>query len=96
MSITRNLNMLQNSDMRVETHSPLDSSFIVKMSWFEDGNILMLTFNTGSIWTYYDVPFEIYSGFCKAKSYGGYFNSNIRNVYTAERVNYVKVDLIEV
>jgi hypothetical protein len=56
----------------------------------------MLTFTTGSIWAYYDVPFEIYSGFCKAKSYGGYFNSNIRNVYTAERVNYVKVNLIEV
>lgn len=88
--------MLQNSDMKVETHSPLDSSFIVKMSWFEDGNLLMLTFATGSIWAYYDVPFEIYGAFCKAKSYGKYFNSNIRNVYKAERVNYVKVDLIEV
>lgn len=85
----------QLSDSRIETYSPLDSSFIVKMSWFEDGNILMLTFNTGSIWAYYEVPFEIYSGFCKAPSYGKYFNSNIRNVYRAERVNYVAIQNME-
>ena len=96
MSTTKNLNLLQNSDMRVATHSPLDSSFIVKMSWFEDGNILMLTFNTGSIWAYYDVPFEVYSAFCKAKSYGSYFNSNIRNIYDAQRVAYIDASKIEV
>jgi lysyl-tRNA synthetase class 2 len=56
----------------------------------------MLTFNTGSIWAYYDVPFEVYSGFCKAKSYGSYFNSNIRNIYASERVNYVDVETMEV
>jgi hypothetical protein len=85
----------QPSDSLIETYSPLDSSFIVKMSWFEDGNILMLTFNTGSIWAYYEVPFEIYSGFCKAPSYGRYFNSNIRNIYRAERINYVMVQNME-
>ena len=88
MSTNRTLAMLQNSEMTVETFLTVDSSFIIKASWFEDGNILMLTFNTGSIWAYYDVPFEIYSGFCKAKSYGNYFNNNIRNIYMAERVNY--------
>jgi hypothetical protein len=96
MNTMKNLNSLQNSDMRVETYSPLDSSFIVKMSWFEDGNILMLTFNTGSIWAYYDVPFEVYSGFCKAKSYGSYFNNNIRNEYFAERVSYVDINSLEI
>ena len=92
----RSLAMLQNSNLNIETHSPLDSSFILKMSWFEDGNVLMLTFNTGSIWAYYDVPFEVYSGFCKAKSYGSYFNSNIRNIYASERVNYVDIETMEV
>jgi lysyl-tRNA synthetase class 2 len=90
------LAMRQISDRRIETYSPLDSSFIVKMSWFEDGNILMLTFNTGSIWAYYNVPFEVYSAFCKAPSYGKYFNSNIRNAYPSERVNYVQMDTVEV
>jgi len=85
----------QVSDSKIETFSPLDSSFIVKMSWFEDGNILMLTFNTGSIWAYYEVPFEVYSGFCKAHSYGKYFNSNIRTNYKAERVNYVDIKNVE-
>lgn len=90
------LAMRQNSDTRINTYSPLDSSFIVKMSWFEDGNVMMLTFNTGSIWAYYNVPFEVYSGFCKAPSYGRYFNANIRNAYVSERVNYVQVDSLEI
>lgn len=91
----KTLATLQTSDLKIETYSPLESSFIVKMSWFEDGNILMLTFSTGSIWAYYNVPFEVYSGFCKAPSYGKYFNSNIRNNYTAERVNYVNIQNVE-
>jgi lysyl-tRNA synthetase class 2 len=92
----KKLAMQQVSKSKIDTYSPLDSSFIVKMSWFEDGNILMLTFNTGSIWAYYDVPFEIYSGFCKARSYGKYFNANIRNNYVAERVNYINAQNVEV
>jgi len=88
--------MRQVFDEKIETYSPLDSSFIVKMSWFPDGNILMLTFATGSIWAYYDVPYEVYSGFCKAMSYGKYFNANIRNVYVSQRVNYVNVQNLEV
>jgi len=92
----RSLAMLQNSNLSIETYSPLDSSFIVKMSWLEDGNILMLTFRTGSIWAYYDVPFEVYSGFIKAPSYGKYFNANIRNAYRSERVSYVIPEQVEV
>ena len=88
--------MLQNSEKTIETFSPLDSSFIIKMSWYADGNILMLTFNTGSIWAYYDVPFEVYSGFCKAKSYGSYFNANIRNAYESQRVNYINVEELQI
>jgi hypothetical protein len=74
--------------MNIETFLTKESSFISKASWFEEGNILMLTFSTGSIWAYFDVPFEIFSGFCRAKSYGSYFNNNIRNIYIAQRVNY--------
>jgi len=96
MNTKNTLNSLQNSENSVQTYSPLDSSFIVKMSWFQDGNILMLTFKTGSVWAYYDVPFEIYSGFCKARSYGSYFNHNIRDKYYSERVNYINIDTLEV
>jgi hypothetical protein len=66
------------------------------MSWLEDGNIMMLTFATGSIWAYYEVPFEVYSGFCKAPSYGKYFNANIRDKYRSERVNYINAQNVEV
>ena len=72
----------------IYNHNFTNSSFIEKASWFNEGNILMLTFATGSVWHYYDVPFEIYSGFIKAPSHGKYFNENIRNEYSGERVYY--------
>ena len=80
----------------IYTNSPLDSSFIIKVSWYEDAETLMITFNTGSIWAYYDVPFEIYSALVKAPSHGKFFNSNIRNMYGSERVGYFIPDLLEV
>jgi hypothetical protein len=72
----------------IYNHTFTNSSFIEKASWFNEGNILMLTFATGSVWHYYDVPFEIYSAFTKAPSHGKYFNENIRNIYSGERVYY--------
>lgn len=77
----------------IYNHYPLDSSFIVKASWLNDGNILCLTFNSGSVWNYYDVPFEIYTGFIKAPSHGAYFNANIRNIFRSERVSYADVQV---
>jgi hypothetical protein len=80
----------------IYTNSPLDSSFIVKVSWYEDAEVLMVTFNTGSIWTYNEVPFEIYSALVKAHSHGKFFNSNIRNMYSGQRIGYFIPDLLEV
>jgi hypothetical protein len=80
----------------IYTNSPLDSSFIIKVSWYEDAEVLMVTFNTGSIWTYNEVPFEIYSALVKAHSHGKFFNSNIRNMYSGQRIGYFIPDLLEV
>jgi hypothetical protein len=80
----------------IYTNSPLDSSFIIKVSWYEDAEVLMVTFNTGSIWTYNEVPFEIYSALVKAHSHGKFFNANIRNIYSGNRVGYFIPDLLEV
>jgi len=67
----------------IYNHTFTNSSFIEKASWFNEGNILMLTFGTGSVWHYYDVPFEIYSGFIKAPSHGKYF-MRISETFTLE------------
>ena len=80
----------------IYTNSPLDSSFIIKVSWYEDAEVLMVTFNTGSIWTYNEVPFEIYSALVKAHSHVKFFNSNIRNMYSGKRIGYFIPDLLEV
>jgi len=72
----------------IYSNFPLDSSFIQSISWYEDANILMLYFNTGSVWFYYDVPFEIYSAFTTAPSLGRYFNANVRNEYSSQKLAY--------
>jgi len=66
-------------------YSPVDSSFIRSVSWYEDSEILMIHFASGSAWLYYDVPFEVFAGLMKAPSHGKYFNNNIRNIYSSQK-----------
>ena len=64
------------------------SSFIDSVAWYEDASILMIYFNTGSVWFYYEVPFEVYTAFTAAPSLGQYFNANVRNEYPSHRLAY--------
>jgi hypothetical protein len=66
----------------------LDSSFIQKVIWDKSNETLMVLFSTGSIWAYYNVPFEIYENLLAAESHGKYFNLNIRNIFEAEKLGY--------
>jgi hypothetical protein len=65
------------------------SSFIDRIDWSKDTSILTLAFSTGSLWEYYDVPFEMYDQLLNAESQGNYFNLNIRNTFQAKRISYI-------
>jgi hypothetical protein len=65
-----------------------DSSFVKNVAWDEDSESLFIRFNSGTTWVYFGVPRNIYSELIKSPSVGQYFNVNIRNLYSSQRINY--------
>lgn len=65
-----------------------DSSFVKNVAWDEDSESLFIRFNSGTTWVYFGVPRNIYSELIKSPSVGQYFNINIRNFYSSQRINY--------
>jgi len=74
--------------MTIKSYFFRDSSFIVNVSWDENSDCLYIKFNSGTTWVYYDVTQETYNRLIKSVSVGEYFNKNIRNKYSSERINY--------
>ncbi len=62
----------------------IDSSFIKHLAYDQTLKILIVSFASGSIWSYKSIPFKVYNEFSNAESVGNYFNTKIRNKYEAE------------
>lgn len=62
------------------------SSRILKMSYIKSKKLLNITFNSGAIYEYYDVPMEVTDGIIQADSLGKYFDKNIKGIYNYRRV----------
>jgi len=58
---------------------PVESSNISSIGYDEENEILEIEFHSGSVYQYYDVPFEVYDELMNADSHGSYFYHNIRN-----------------
>lgn len=62
------------------------SSFINSVAWHHNTKILIVTFSSGSVWAYDDVPKSIFNKFARAESAGFYFNKSIRNKYNGSLI----------
>lgn len=62
------------------------SSRILKMSYIKSKKLLIITFNSGATYEYYDVPTEVTDGIIQADSLGKYFDKNIKGIYNYRRV----------
>ena len=62
------------------------SSRILKMSYIKSKKLLTITFNSGAIYEYYDVPMEVTDGIIQDDSLGKYFDKNIKGIYNYRRV----------
>lgn len=60
------------------------SSFISHVSYSHSYSMLVVTFDSGSIWCYDQVPVSVFNKLARAESAGQFFNKNIRNKYPAE------------
>lgn len=56
-----------------------DSAFIKKLTYNYPTKILVIQFNSKSVWAYADVSKKTFDEIIKAESMGAYFNKNIRN-----------------
>lgn len=74
--------------MTIRTIFYRSSSFITNVAWDEDSESLMIKFNSGTTWVYYNVPESVYISLIRAESVGSYFNNNIRDLYSSQRINY--------
>jgi len=61
------------------------STAIASIDYDEYEEILTVRFTDGSVYTYWNVPQEVYGEFLYASSAGTYFNANIRDNYNYRR-----------
>ena len=64
----------------------INSSNIKFASYNTESKILTVTFNLGSIYEYYEVPWVIFTKFRMAESQGKFFNTDISKVYKYKKV----------
>ena len=61
------------------------SSNLASASYDPDVENLTVTFQSGDVYTYYNVPASVYRGLTLASSAGSYFYRSIRQRYAYER-----------
>jgi len=67
----------------------LDSTMIAEVRYDKDSKDLFVTFRTGKIAVYRDVPFYLYRNLVTADSAGHYFATNIKGKFAFEYVSAV-------
>lgn len=65
---------------------PVISSNVSSVGYDENSSTLEVQFHDGSVYQYFAVPVQIYSGLINAGSVGGYLNDHIKGVYRYRRV----------
>ncbi|MGK6352625.1 KTSC domain-containing protein [Parapedobacter sp. DT-150] len=64
----------------------MPSSVVKHIEYNEDSNTLKITFQTGAVYTYYEVPASVHIGLRQARSKGRYFNKYISGQFPFQRL----------
>lgn len=64
----------------------IKSSNLKSASYNTTQKVLVVTFNNGSIYEYYDIPWQIFTKFRMAESQGKYFNTEISRKYKFKKI----------
>lgn len=69
------------------TEIEITRSGMITNAIYNDGEkLLTLTFNKGGVYTYKDVPDEVFKAMLAAESIGKYFLAHIKNKYETEKL----------
>jgi len=64
----------------------MPSSVILTKEYFPERKVLRITFVSGLVYDYLDVPQQVYDDMKKATSKGTFLNTRIKGIYDFERV----------
>ena len=65
---------------------PVQSSNIVSIGYHSETETLQVEFLNNSIYEYKNVPQIVYDGLMEASSHGSYFNHEIKDSYSYEKI----------
>lgn len=66
---------------------PVNSSYLSKVGYDKDNNILEIKFKPNSVvFQYYNVPSQIFHDLINSKSLGKYFHKYIKHKYLEKRI----------
>lgn len=69
-----------------ETFIPRSSSHIAQVDYDRDERTLTITFQSGDVYQYDEVPFQVFLGLQNAGSAGQYFHRQIKDRFAYEQV----------
>lgn len=72
--------------MSWEEFSSFTSSNIQKLRYNSNIQTLEVTFQSGRVYQYFDVPLNVWNDFKSAESKGSFLNKNIKGYYRYSRV----------
>lgn len=55
--------------------------------YFRKTELLVIEFESGAMYAYEDVPWDVYMGFRRAESHGSYFARYIRDQYNYQQID---------
>jgi len=64
----------------------MPSSVIERYEYHAEQKVLLITFRSGAIYAYLDVPEEVYASFRSAQSRGTFLNSIVKRDYNFELI----------
>ncbi len=65
---------------------PVNSSDLAAVGYDAATSTLRISFNSGGLYEYYNVPSHIHQGLMSAPSHGKYFHQHIKDVYAYNRL----------
>ena len=83
---TADVQMEKNKLYLLVPRHPVTSSQIKSVGYHYQMCMMVVEFTNGSVYTYDDVPYDIYETFIESKSLGTYFHKRIRDEFNTTKV----------
>ena len=75
--------------LQAPTYYEIKSSVMQSIQYVPETQHLIIKFNSGATYRYFDVPEKVFLSLIEDKSAGHYFNHYIKNIFNYDRIGWV-------